>query len=70
MLRMTQQREVILEELNKYHGHPTADELFVKVRKRLSRISLATVYRNLNRIQADRHVSLLDWLAEDKRVES
>ena len=46
-LRMTRQRQVILEELQKERAHPTADELFKSIRKRLPRISLATVYRNL-----------------------
>jgi Fe2+ or Zn2+ uptake regulation protein len=46
-LRMTRQRKVILEELRKVHTHPSADELYEMVRKRLPRISLGTVYRNL-----------------------
>ena len=46
-LRMTRQREVILEELCKVDTHPSADELYAMVRKRLPRISLGTVYRNL-----------------------
>ena len=45
--RMTRQRRVILEELAKMHSHPTADELFERARRRLPRISLGTVYRNL-----------------------
>ncbi len=47
-LRMTPQRKVILEELRKVTTHPTADELYEKVRKRLPKISLGTVYRNLD----------------------
>jgi Fur family ferric uptake transcriptional regulator len=47
MLRMTKQRSIILEELRKVSTHPTADELYAMVRKRLPRISLGTVYRNL-----------------------
>lgn len=47
ILRMTSQREVILNELRRMKTHPTADELFERVRRRLPRISLATVYRNL-----------------------
>ena len=47
LFRMTNQREVILEEIAKYKGHPTADLLYERIRKRLPRISLATVYRNL-----------------------
>lgn len=44
---MTRQRRVILEELGKVTSHPTASELYEMVRKRLPRISLGTVYRNL-----------------------
>ncbi len=46
-LRMTRQRKVILEELCKVKTHPSADEVYEMVRKRLPRISLGTVYRNL-----------------------
>lgn len=45
--RMTNQRRVILEELKKLHSHPTADELYQLVRRHLPRVSIATVYRNL-----------------------
>ena len=44
---MTRQRKVILEELCKVKTHPSADEVYEMVRKRLPRISLGTVYRNL-----------------------
>lgn len=46
-LRSTQQRMVILEELRSKNNHPSADELYARVRRRLPRISLGTVYRNL-----------------------
>lgn len=46
-LRMTRQRMIILEELRKVNTHPSADEVYEMVRKRLPRISLGTVYRNL-----------------------
>jgi Fe2+ or Zn2+ uptake regulation protein len=45
--RTTHQRRVILEEIRKVNTHPTADEVYEMVRKRLPRISLGTVYRNL-----------------------
>jgi Fe2+ or Zn2+ uptake regulation protein len=44
---MTRQRQVILEELRKVSSHPTADEVYDMVRQRLPRVSLGTVYRNL-----------------------
>jgi len=46
-VRMTPQRRVILEELQKVESHPTADEIYEMARRRLPRISLGTVYRNL-----------------------
>ncbi len=46
-LRMTNQRKIIFEELQKSRQHMTADELYRIVRKKMPRISLATVYRNL-----------------------
>jgi Fe2+ or Zn2+ uptake regulation protein len=45
--RNTKQRKVILEELKKLTSHPTAADLYEIVRQRLPKISLGTVYRNL-----------------------
>ena len=45
--RNTKQRQVILEELQKLKTHPTASRLYVAVRRRMPKISLGTVYRNL-----------------------
>ncbi|MFQ5815403.1 MAG: Fur family transcriptional regulator [Candidatus Hydrothermarchaeaceae archaeon] len=47
MLRLTNQRRVILEELMKVKTHPNASELYLSVRKRIPNISLGTIYRNL-----------------------
>ena len=46
--RMTHQRKMILEEVKRVHTHPTADEIYGIVRKRIPRISMGTVYRNLD----------------------
>ena len=48
--RNTKQRQVILEELQKVTSHPTAAGLYDIVRLRLPKISLGTVYRNLERL--------------------
>ena len=45
--RTTRQRQIILEELQNLTSHPTAAGLYEIVRRRLPRISLGTVYRNL-----------------------
>ena len=46
-LRSTKPRRIILDELKKVASHPTADEIYNIVRERLPRVSLGTVYRNL-----------------------
>lgn len=43
----TNQRVEILNFLKDNYSHPTADEVFNAVRKKLTRISKATVYQNL-----------------------
>ncbi|MFP4403709.1 MAG: Fur family transcriptional regulator [Nanoarchaeota archaeon] len=43
----TNQRIEILNFLKDNYNHPTADEVFNAVRKKLSRISKATIYQNL-----------------------
>ena len=64
--RMTHQRRVVLEELKKTTAHPTADELYEAVRKRLPNISLGTVYRNLEILSACGEALKLD-LGEGKK---
>ena len=51
--RNSRQRRIILEELRSRPTHPTAADLYETVRRRLPRISLATVYRNLDLLAAD-----------------
>jgi Fe2+ or Zn2+ uptake regulation protein len=49
-LRITPQRDILLQALSETTGHPTADELVRKVRKRLPTVSHATVYRNVREL--------------------
>lgn len=44
---MTRPRKVILAELPKQNAHPSADKIHQMVRRRIPKISLGTVYRNL-----------------------
>jgi len=46
-LRATPQRELIYNVLIKKRDHPTADEVFVRVKAEMPTISLATVYNCL-----------------------
>ncbi len=46
-LRATPQREIVYEVLLERRDHPTADELFARVKAKMPTISLATVYNCL-----------------------
>ena len=58
--RMTPQREVLLRLLSQTRTHPTADELFRKVRRQLPSVSHATVYRNLQELVRARLIATLE----------
>jgi len=45
--RYTEQRAAVFHFLETTHSHPSADEVFLAVRKKLPGISLATVYKSL-----------------------
>ena len=67
--RMTKQRTIILDILRKMDTHPTADEIYVKVRAKIPRISLGTVYRNLEFLCEQGLVTLLDIGGSQRRYE-
>ncbi len=57
--RMTPQRTAILAELRTAIDHPTAAELHRRLRQHLPRLSLGTVYRNLDVLAGQGHVTRL-----------
>ena len=70
MLRLTTQRQVILEELTKVKTHPTANELYDMVRKRLPRIGLGTVYRNLELMAENGMILKIEVGGSQKRFDA
>ena len=68
-MRLTSQRQVILEELRKVKSHPTANEVYDMVRKRLPRIGLGTVYRNLELLAEKGIIKKLEVGGEQKRFD-
>ena len=46
--RITAQRGLVLEVIREGHGHLDAGEIYLQARAKDPRISLSTVYRNLN----------------------
>lgn len=68
--RLTPQRKVILEELQKTRTHPTADEVYAMVRKRLPHVSLGTIYRNLDFLHARGLIRKLDKTGPQMRFDA
>jgi len=68
-LRMTNQREIILRELRKSKRHLSADELYDIVKKGMPRISLATVYRNLEILSEAGLIGKLEISGRQKRFD-
>lgn len=68
-MRLTNQRRMILEELKSVITHPTADEIYGMVRQKLPRISLGTVYRNLEVLSSLGLVRKLENAAGQKRFD-
>jgi len=69
-MRLTTQRQIILEELGKVTSHPTANEVYDMVRKRLPRIGLGTVYRNLELLAENGVILKLEVGGTQKRFDA
>ena len=69
MQRNTEQRKIILSELAKRKDHPSADEVYTMVKKKLPKISLGTVYRNLEKMVSCGLVLKLDYSSSQSRFD-
>jgi Fur family transcriptional regulator, ferric uptake regulator len=69
-MRLTTQRQIILEELAKVTSHPTANEIYDMVRQRLPRIGLGTVYRNLELMAESGLILKLEVAGTQKRYDA
>ena len=70
MQRNTRQRQVILEQLKQLKTHPTPAELYSIVRKRLPKISLGTIYRNLELLAGEKVIRKLDLGGAQSRFDA
>jgi Fur family transcriptional regulator, ferric uptake regulator len=68
-LRKTEPRRVILEEIKSLTSHPTADEIYDLVRKRIPRVSLGTIYRNLEILSSEGLIQKLDIGGTQRRFD-
>ncbi len=68
--RMTKQKRVVLDELSKVKNHPTAYDVYEMVKSRLPRISLGTVYRNLEQLSSGGQIRRLDMGQGQRRFDA
>lgn len=59
--QLTEQRAAVFEYLSGVGHHPTAEEVFLAVKSKVPRISLATVYKNLEALVQCGAVSKLTY---------
>lgn len=57
--RQTRQLAAVYDVVNAAHDHPTAEDVLVQVRRRIPRVSLGTVYRNLQKLSAQQRVRIV-----------
>ncbi len=58
---MTRQRAAVYDYLNSVEHHPTAEEIYLAIKPKVPRISLATVYKNLEALIKCEMVSKLTY---------
>lgn len=68
-LKVTPQRQVIFDELQGAKNHPSADQIFKRVRKRLQHISFDTVNRTLLKFAEVRLVDTVEGSGEPRRFD-
>lgn len=68
-MKHTKQKEVILEAVYELKFHPTADEIYIHLKKDNPRLSLATVYRNLNTYAAEGKIRKVSIPGDSERFD-
>jgi Fur family ferric uptake transcriptional regulator/Fur family peroxide stress response transcriptional regulator len=72
MIRHTQQRQAILEAVERSPDHPTAAQVYERVRRVLPGVGFATVYRNLGALAGEgliREIRVGDAIQYDRRTD-
>ena len=61
-MRNTKQRECVLNFINNVYTHPTANDVYMEVKKEIPNISLGTVYRLLNKLVEEGKIKRIKML--------
>ena len=67
MGRGSRQRDVVLHVLQEASNHPTVNEVYQAVRREIPRVSLGTVYRNLEKLSLAGNIPRLDKTGAQRR---
>lgn len=62
--RYSRQRELIYEAVRNSHAHPTAEMVFQQLRPENPRLSLGTVYRNLDQLSREGRLTRMPFPVE------
>lgn len=63
-MRNSKQKEIIKIGLEEFCVHPTAEELYLNLKPENPNLSLATVYRNLNKLAQKGEIKKIEGLSE------
>ncbi|MEG2586361.1 MAG: transcriptional repressor, partial [Akkermansia sp.] len=66
-LRLTRQRQEVYQTLLEQRDHPTAGEVYLRVRNKMPSISLATVYNCLDALVVHKLVKQVNFDREPSR---
>jgi len=59
--RMTNQRLEVISYLQSIREHPTAEKIYLEIRKKLPKISRGTIYRNLDVLEEKNLINRLNF---------
>ncbi len=68
-MNYSRQREMIINYLNSTKEHPTAEQVYNFVRSKDSKISLGTVYRNLDKLSNEKTIKRLKFCGNKDRYD-
>jgi len=68
--RRTRQLDAVLDAVCEARDHPTAEQIFTRVRMHLPQVSLGTIYRNLEKLVAAGQVHALQVDARGLRFDA
>ena len=68
-MKYSKQREIILNYVKSVKTHPTAETIYENVRKKDDKISLGTVYRNLEKLDQNGEIKRLKMANQKDRFD-